>query len=79
MKKNKLELKKKIVAALSDTQKEKIIGGDDSDTTYSECPDCETLLHATCVTCMQDTCDSCVTCSPVECGEGGGGGVSVYC
>ena len=34
----------------------------------SQGAECESLLHATCVTCPgHDTCDSCETCSPVQC------------
>ena len=72
MKKKKLELKKKVIASLSEVQKSKIIGGDDGtyrcETEYETCIDCgETLLYATCVTCMQLTCDSCETCDPNVC------------
>jgi hypothetical protein len=56
MKKKKLELKKKVVAALSDVAKSKIIGGDD-DGSYA-CPS----EYETCIDCPTDpganTCDS---------------------
>jgi hypothetical protein len=44
MKKKKLELKKKVIASLSEVQKAKIIGGDDGsyacETEYESCIDC---------------------------------------
>jgi hypothetical protein len=60
MKKRKLELKKKIVAALSDTQKSKILGGEIEDTyDCSEGNECQTTTCAT-------ECDS-PTCNPENC------------
>ena len=56
MKKRKLELKKKIVAALSDTQKAKIIGGE-----LEETYDC-TETETTCKTECDDP-----TCNPENC------------
>ena len=56
MKKRKLELKKKIVAALSDTQKSKIIGGE-----LEETYDC-TETETTCKTECDDP-----TCNPENC------------
>lgn len=64
MKKKKLELKKKVIASLSDVQKAKIIGGSDDAYTTSN-SDCTHFI------CCGDTCsenptncdDSCVTCN----------------
>jgi hypothetical protein len=56
MKKKKLVLQKKVVASLSDIQKSKIIGGDDTNATYADCP----TEASDCGTCDQ-TCHS-VTC-----------------
>lgn len=48
MKKKKLELKKKVIASLSDAQKAKIIGGDEAYTTSNS--DCTHFI------CCGDTC-----------------------
>jgi hypothetical protein len=67
MKKKKLELKKKVIASLSEVQKSKIIGGDDGsyacETEYETCIDCPTAAGAnTCdsecrtMTCPTETC-----------------------
>ena len=50
MKKRKLELKKKVVAALSEEQKSKIMGGDDTGDSY----DAECITAPT--GCADDTC-----------------------
>ncbi len=68
MKKKKLELKKKVIASLSDVQKAKIMGGDDAAYTTS-------FTNCTHFICCGDTCSveptncgaSCVTCD--TCGE----------
>jgi hypothetical protein len=56
MKQKKLQLKKKVIATLSEEQKSKIIGGDD-DTSYAECPTAITECANTCGEgCGSDTC-----------------------
>ena len=64
MRKKKLELKKKVIATLSEAQKSKIIGGDDT-TSYEMC---ETMATA----CGDDSCgpdctQTCPTGDPVAC------------
>jgi hypothetical protein len=58
MKKKKLVLQKKVVASLSDIQKSKILGGDNTDTTYADCPT-EASACGTCEpACNSATCPS---------------------
>lgn len=74
--KRKLELKKKVVAALSDIQKSKIMGGGDDSDSYCVCEtnvpgDCVTLDPESCdVPCESQTCMSecdLPTCNPDNC------------
>ncbi len=81
MKKKKLELKKKVIASLSDVQKAKIMGGDDAayTTSFTNCThficcgdNCSvepTNCGDTCNTCntCADSCDNCPSRIPDQC------------
>ena len=71
MKKKKLELKKKVIASLSDSQKSKIMGGEEAayTTSFTNCTNflcCGNFCSVEPTCGGEQTCDSCEMCDTLE-------------